>query len=66
MKKSSFKPYSLGSSNRKTYQINQFLGVDYSTQKFRILTRFRICFEFFIKKKRNTVVKSFNFRVFPI
>lgn len=36
MKKSSFKPYSLGSSNRKTYQINQFLGVDYSTQKFQI------------------------------
>lgn len=36
MKRSNFKPYSLGSSNRKTYQINQFLGVDYSTQKFQI------------------------------
>ena len=36
MKKSSFQPYNLSSKSRQTLQINQFLGVDFSTQKFQI------------------------------
>lgn len=36
MIKSNFKPRTVNTANKKTYSINQFLGVDYSSQKFQI------------------------------